>query len=424
MLHTAYTQPLSDKYIYLAKLFPLSISTLSLCLFHHTVEDMAQIITNIVQGVGGGIGFVSEAYKAHKATKAQKQTDTNAHQPGPYIPAPHHAEDETRDLDETQSDPSSSSETTETEATDPLTLASAFLSRLSPSTPSSFQPLPYPIILPQRRPSDRSRGFLPAYAPILSSCNISESLFLDFLCTFNKSTQATKWIAALNLASLATVCLPTLTSVLVSMAITAATTAAMEVQGRVKTNCFLDKVNEQFFMPRGLFCLVVTWNPEVEDARQAVDFEAMAKRAMGSSGKRNPMSKLKSSSGSTYGEFGWPEIAPLIYPSSGLSSKSSTSEEATQAKKSSLQKKRIFVDDYMDRRAQAKFVSLPHLPSPMPRTNGTRLRQCKTQRALSLQVQKQSSLRASQTQVVRQTAAHQSRCYQAVQSRCPSGKAC
>lgn len=328
---------------------------------------MAQIITNIVQGVGGGIGFVSEAYKAHKATKAQKQADITSHELKPS-PADtittHDIDKEARALDEADSALRTDQETREPDqATDPLALAEALLSRLhsstTPRTPSppspAFSPLPYPIIIPQRRPTTRDRGFLPCYPPILATRSISQSSFLDFLNTFNASTRATKWIAALNLASLATVCLPTLTSVLVSMAITAATTAAMEIQGRVKTNSFLDKINAEFFMPRGLFCLVVTWNPEAGDARTAVDFETLAKKAMANTGK-NPMTKLKKSNASTHGEFEWPEIAPLVYPTPDeLAATQAAAKKAEQT--SSLQKKKVFVEDYMDRRAQAKFVS-------------------------------------------------------------------
>jgi hypothetical protein len=137
------------------------------------------------------------------------------------------------------------------------------------------------------------------------------------------------------------------------MAITAATTAAMEVQGRYKTNRFLDRINKEFFIPKGLFCLVLTWNPETSDARTTVDFEDIAKKVIQTG--RNPMTSLRKSNGKTYGEFQWPEIAPLIYP--GLDDLAAASGKTDKAKKSSLQKKRQFVEDYMDRRAQATFVS-------------------------------------------------------------------
>lgn len=138
------------------------------------------------------------------------------------------------------------------------------------------------------------------------------------------------------------------------MAITAATTAAMEVQGRYKTNKFLDKMNKGFFMPKGLFCLVLTWNPDTDEARTAVDFNGMAAKVMNAQNE-SFITALRKSNGKTYGEFQWPETAPLIYP--GLDALASTTGQGVASTKTSLQKKRRFVEDYMDRRAQAKFVS-------------------------------------------------------------------
>jgi hypothetical protein len=42
-----------------------------------------------------------------------------------------------------------------------------------------------PVVLPQRRPKDRTRGFIRAYAPDLMNCGIDQAMFLDFLETFN-----------------------------------------------------------------------------------------------------------------------------------------------------------------------------------------------------------------------------------------------
>ena len=97
---------------------------------------------------------------------------------------------------------------------------------------------------------------------------------------------------------------------------------------------------------------MLTWNPDNPDAQATVDFESMARKVMsGNSGFR---SSLRSSNGKTHGEFQWPEVAPLIYP--GLDALAATSDEEGKAKRSSLKKRRVFVEDYMDRRAQAKFV--------------------------------------------------------------------
>src|SRR5687768_2121087 len=63
--------------------------------------------------------------------------------------------------------------------------------------------LDLPVILPQRRPKERSRGFVRAYAPLLSNVGINQHMWLKFLDDFEQSTQATGWIQTINLASLA-----------------------------------------------------------------------------------------------------------------------------------------------------------------------------------------------------------------------------
>lgn len=49
--------------------------------------------------------------------------------------------------------------------------------------------LPCPVIIPQRRPKNKSRGFVRAYAPMLMNCGIDQATFLDFLKAFHKASQ-------------------------------------------------------------------------------------------------------------------------------------------------------------------------------------------------------------------------------------------
>jgi hypothetical protein len=57
--------------------------------------------------------------------------------------------------------------------------------------PLAIQPLPLPIILPQRRPNSKRRGFVRAYAPDLWQYKgINQQTFLNFLEEFHKSSQA------------------------------------------------------------------------------------------------------------------------------------------------------------------------------------------------------------------------------------------
>jgi hypothetical protein len=51
--------------------------------------------------------------------------------------------------------------------------------------------LPYPVILPQRRPRKKARGFVRAYAPLLGECSgIDQQTFLKFLKNFHTASQA------------------------------------------------------------------------------------------------------------------------------------------------------------------------------------------------------------------------------------------
>ena len=49
--------------------------------------------------------------------------------------------------------------------------------------------LPFPVIVPQRRPQNKSRGFVRAYAPVLSDCGIDQKTFIDFLESFDKASK-------------------------------------------------------------------------------------------------------------------------------------------------------------------------------------------------------------------------------------------
>lgn len=91
-----------------------------------------------------------------------------------------------------------------------------------------------PVVLPQRRPKTRDRGFIRAYAPALAECGIDQTMFIDFLNTAEKACQAAQWLQAINLASIGTIWLPSVTGIAVSIAIQIATDIAIAVDGRRK----------------------------------------------------------------------------------------------------------------------------------------------------------------------------------------------
>lgn len=87
-------------------------------------------------------------------------------------------------------------------------------------------PLDYPVVLPQRRPQSRSRGFVRAYAPELMEAGVDQAAFLDFLDGFEAGAKGEGVFYAANVATLmssvsvaAATALPTPFVLLTSLAI-------------------------------------------------------------------------------------------------------------------------------------------------------------------------------------------------------------
>jgi hypothetical protein len=126
-----------------------------------------------------------------------------------------------------------------------------------------------------------------------------------------------------------------------------------------RTNKFLNKINEQFFRPRGLYCLIMTWNPESPNHVENIDLNAtIASRTTAESGMS---SKFRSSDGNTYGDWQLPETAPLIFPA--LDKLASQTGEDAEKKQGKMAKSKDFVANYWDKRATAEYVRGP-VPFP------------------------------------------------------------
>lgn len=240
-------------------------------------------IGKISKKVASGIAFATEVHQHNKAKKiARKQQglDGDAAQqippedesrsiPTPKSPTeqkegeisetPIHGDDDEREweLDEAQDELVEGSEPQQHKskkgAANPDKVIAAFLSRhplsitVSPSaSPPSYEAataatqgvtgykLEFPVVIPQRRPQSKKRGFIRAYAPDLANMGIDQTTWLDFIETLNEASLANPWINALNLASIATNALPTAIGFAVSLAIMVATNIAMETQSRYR----------------------------------------------------------------------------------------------------------------------------------------------------------------------------------------------
>lgn len=141
-----------------------------------------------------------------------------------------------------------------------------------------------------------------------------------------------------------------------SIAVQVAVGTAKEVQSRYRANAFLARMNEELFKPRGLFAMVMSFKPDSSKAlsSERIDIsQTIAKYDQSSGSKfKDGLTKLRVSSGTSHSEFEMPEAAPLVYPA--LDAAAAATDKEGQNKFKRAQK---FVADYMDRRAQASYVS-------------------------------------------------------------------
>ncbi|OKL63913.1 hypothetical protein UA08_00613 [Talaromyces atroroseus] len=244
---------------------------------------------------------------------------------------------------------------------------------------SVVQQIPCPVIIPQRRPRFKDRGFVRAYAPVLADSGISQDVFLEFLEVFDKASEADAWLDVIYVASGIVSFAPELIASITGSIIQTVAGTARELQTRRRRNNFLDRVNQELFMPRGLFAMVMAFKDEIPPEKNGVrkittafgqimlimpeklDIandrlgidDAVAKYS-------NPdpeMSKAKKryqdyrlTSGETHGQMQLPDAAPLVYPDLDR-----IAAQAGEGKAQGAKKAGDWVADYMDRRMQALF---------------------------------------------------------------------
>ncbi|KAL8991710.1 MAG: hypothetical protein Q9169_007723 [Polycauliona sp. 2 TL-2023] len=229
------------------------------------------------------------------------------------------------------------------------------------SKPSPTEPLPYPIIIPQRRPKSKSRGFIRAYAPVLESKDLSQDMFLGFLKDFHTAAQASP---IFNVVMIATAIAGAYPDPMVSLGIQAVQVAAgvgQEVQERYRINNFLDQANKDIFKPRGLYAMVIMYRPgesaqpEVATRRVDLGAEAVIKYDDDSKGSK----KLRQASGKTFENEMPVTCAPLVFPALDQVFDGNTKEPSSNlpdAFKTTAKSSSKFVSDYLDRRAQASYA--------------------------------------------------------------------
>ena len=253
---------------------------------------------------------------------------------------------------------------------------------------SSMQKLLFPVIVPQRRPGTKTRGFVRAYSPVLEGSGISQDAFLGFLKDLHKAAQASPIFDVVMIATAIAGAYPDPIVGLAVQAVQVAAGIGQEIQERYRTNRFLTTANKDFFIPKGLYAMIVIYKtsgseqPEVGIERVDLGATAVAKyggdvqpdtAGTESGGSEKPkmlegvkekMKQLRVASGKTHGEAEMPvTCAPLIFP--GLDAAAVASSHADEERKDEGTSKSIkaksksaskFVNDYYDRRAQASYV--------------------------------------------------------------------
>ncbi|KAI9736969.1 MAG: hypothetical protein M1834_000558 [Cirrosporium novae-zelandiae] len=330
----------------------------------------------VVSGIAAGVGLASESIHHHKEKKAAKKAATTQGElSGSQSPAPeehHHSgtgqqgdreleegDEEQWDLDDAQDEfvarepPNPKNRPFER---DPKKITQHFIDDYPLSQGVQLGKLPLPVVLPQRRPKNRARGFIRAYAPDLMNCGVDQAMFLDFLETFNLASQASPWINAINLAGIAFMHLPTGISQAASLALMLTVQVAKNMQSRHRYNSFLDQINDDFYRPRGLYCMVLTWNPESDDMEVGVNInETIQSNLTPPEGiAQKTKHSLRPSMGNTNG-VAFTETAPLVFPSLDALAGNNSQEAKTQKEK--LKSAANFTSEYFDRRAQAKYAS-------------------------------------------------------------------
>ena len=76
-----------------------------------------------------------------------------------------------------------------------------------------------PVVIPQRRPGNKDRGFIEAYAPALEQFGIQQDEFINFIKATNKAVRASKWLGAIQLAAMGTGFVPNSIALGVSVAV-------------------------------------------------------------------------------------------------------------------------------------------------------------------------------------------------------------
>ncbi|KAL1591400.1 hypothetical protein SLS60_012013 [Paraconiothyrium brasiliense] len=352
---------------------------------------MSKLIGKAVQGISAGIGLAGEKYYDHKERKAAL-----AQQGQSSRSIENHNQGEVQNMDDEENGKSNTDEETadderiwaldeaagsppayEATESNPDQIIAELAHVVTESRnyqahihPGEVSRLPNPVIIPQRRPGSKARGWTRAYAPDLEPLGIDQDTFMKFLDSWDKSAQGSPWLKAVALtAGIVGMAIPGPIVMGVTTAVSIAAQVGHEIQGRAKANTFLDQMNKDVFMPVGLYAMVIICKQDasvtggIQLSMETVNLENaknVSKWGLPGDDQR-PASKsakfthpIRLASGKANVDEMPLEIAPLIYP--GLDDMVKRPElKRDESFKERMMRNKDFVADYFDRRAQADF---------------------------------------------------------------------
>lgn len=151
----------------------------------------------LARGIASGIGLGRESAAHHRESKEAEQklqvpsgdaSRSRSPSPSSGADSDDDTDNELWELDDFEHREASASNPF-AGARDNQQLINAF-EHLHPAAPGesvSAGKLPLPVIIPQRRPKHKTRGFIRAYAPVLEEVGIGQTTWLDFLSGFDEA---------------------------------------------------------------------------------------------------------------------------------------------------------------------------------------------------------------------------------------------
>ena len=184
---------------------------------------------------------------------------------------------------------------------------------------------------------------------------------------------------------------PEVAAQVVSTVVQVVAGTARELQSRSRRNTFLDMVNQDLFMPRGMYAMLMAFKDDIPErqsgplsrvasqlgqtlvASERLDINQTVAKYSNPNPNMSSLQKnlkgLRLTSGKTHGEIELPEAAELVFPAldRAVNTELDPSSKGKGAQKEGFKDKMKgagdFVQDYIDRRLQARYVS-SHIETP------------------------------------------------------------